>query len=439
MKINGKHLRNSILFLLCILGLLFFVTPAQAYSPEKFKLKTGAKGKLCLKCHETFQKTLKSRYLHPLLKTGDCSGCHVPHASTHKNLLTAGATRLCLNCHQKVLPEKARSAHTMVAGGNCNKCHNSHGSNNKFILLKSGNDLCLDCHKDMGEKIKNDEFKHKSLGKGKGCLNCHDPHTSTRFSFLLKKDAPSLCLGCHKTDKPSFKTQHMNYPVADSNCSSCHNPHGSDKKGILYATAHAPVSEKKCAECHAGPKSRAPLKTKKRGTELCRQCHKDMLDKTFSKNRVHWPLMDNTGCLNCHNPHATKQKKLVKGPIVSVCGRCHSDTVELQKLSINNPKNKQLCEPVKTGNCTSCHAPHSADNILLIAQSSSTDLCGKCHEWHTHSTHPIGEKAIDQRNKNLTVDCLSCHKSCGTGNNPGMMHFEATYEMCIQCHLDRKR
>jgi predicted CXXCH cytochrome family protein len=165
-----------------------------------------------------------------------------------------------------------------------------------------------------------------------------------------------------------------------------------------------------------------------------------MVAQTFNKNRVHWPLVDNVGCLNCHSPHATKQQKLLQGPIVNVCGRCHSDTVELQEWSINNPKNDRLCEPVKTGNCITCHSPHASDNVLLITQKSiSVDLCGRCHEWLTHSTHPIGEKVIDQRDKNLTVECLSCHRACGTGNKPNMLPFNTTYELCIQCHIERRR
>ena len=130
---------------------------------------------------------------------------------------------------------------------------------------------------------------------------------------------------------------------------------------------------------------------------------------------------------------------LLNGPVVSVCGKCHSDTVELQKLSIENPKNKKLCEPIKTGNCVVCHSPHSSDNELLMVKSSTIDLCAECHKWETHSTHPIGKKIIDQRNKNITLDCLSCHKACGTDNYPSMLHFENTYEMCVQCHLDRRR
>jgi len=437
MIINGKHIQNATLFLLCVLGSL--IVAGTAYPQDNVKLITGAKGKLCLKCHEKLQETVKNRYVHPLMKNGECTGCHVPHASSHKNLLTAGPTKLCYNCHKKVLPEKATSAHRVVEEGQCNKCHSSHGSNNKFILITSGDPLCLDCHKDIAEKINKNRFSHKALKTGRGCLNCHDPHSSNGFKMLLKKDAPSLCLGCHKTDKPSFQSKHMNYAVAGSNCRSCHDPHGSDKKGILYAAVHKPVSEKKCTECHAGPQSSTPLKVKKQGSELCRQCHKDMMDKTFNKNRVHWPLLDNTGCLNCHSPHGAKQKMLLKGPLVSVCGACHADTIELQKLSIDNPKNENLCKPVKAGNCIVCHAPHSSDNELLMVKSSSVDLCSECHQWQTHSTHPIGEKIIDKRNKNLTLDCYSCHRSCGTGNYPRMMHYENTYEMCVQCHLERRR
>jgi len=182
------------------------------------------------------------------------------------------------------------------------------------------------------------------------------------------------------------------------------------------------------------------MKTKKQGTALCQQCHRDMINKALSKNRVHAPLTDKVGCLNCHNPHGSKQKNLIETYMADTCGKCHQDTVQLQEWSINNPKNKGLCEPVKKGNCSSCHAPHSADNVLLIDQQNiSIDLCGKCHKWESHSTHPSGAKVIDPRDKNLNAECLSSHKACGTGNKPAMMPFEATYDLCIQCHPERKR
>lgn len=438
MKIKHIHIRFAIVFSISILTGLIFAGPS--YPVDKFKLKSGAKGKLCLKCHETFKKTLKSRFVHPLLKKEECTGCHVPHSSSHKNLLTAATTRLCYGCHQEVLPDEAPSAHKIVVEGNCKKCHDSHGSNNKFILIKSGNDLCFDCHKDISDNVNNVQFKHKSIDIDKGCLNCHNPHASAKSNFLLEKDAPSLCLKCHKTNTPTFARRHSNYAVADAACDSCHSPHGSNKRGIIYDEVHAPVAENKCTECHFEPTSPNALEIKKQGSMLCRQCHKDMIDKTFNKNRLHWPLADNVGCLNCHSPHGTKQKKLLKGTQIKVCGKCHEDTIKLQEWSKNNPKNKSLCEPIKKGNCTSCHTPHASDNVLLINQTNiSIDLCRKCHEWLTHSSHPIGAKVVDQRNKNLSVECLSCHKACGTGNKPSMLPFETTHELCIQCHIERRK
>jgi len=438
MKTSDYYFHCLRFLALSIIGVLL-LSPS-ALSQDNFKLQPGAKGELCLKCHEDFKNILARTHLHPLLKKGECSGCHSPHTSDHARLLTADVTRLCINCHKSVLPEKANSVHSVVAAGECKTCHDPHGSNNPFTLVRSGNDLCLDCHKDVGEIVQNALFKHEPMRRDKGCLNCHSPHASVEQNFLLRNNPPALCKTCHQTDQPVFAQKHQGYPVADSNCVSCHSPHGSSKRGILYADAHAPVRDNKCEDCHEAPTSPDPLKTKKQGTGLCRQCHNDTIDQMFSKNRLHWPLADKTGCLNCHAPHGAKQKKLLKGPVGTVCGTCHADTLGLQKLSINNPKNKKLCEPVKTGNCTACHSPHSTDNALLFARTPvNAELCGKCHEWQTHSTHPIGEKVIDQRNKNLSLDCLSCHRACGTGNKPAMLHFETTYELCIQCHVDRKR
>jgi len=429
---------SLLIFLLWPISALIFASPA--YSQHKVKLKPGAKGSQCLNCHEEFKTTLKSRSVHPLMKRGDCTGCHDPHTSKHKNLLIADVKTLCSSCHKDMIPEKARSSHKLVLEGNCITCHNSHGSENRFILKQSGNALCAECHQDIGTKAQNVRYKHDPLQKNKGCLNCHNPHASTRADYLLKNEVPALCTGCHKTDRAFFAKRHLNYKVSDSNCTSCHNTHGSNKNGILYDDVHAPVAEKKCSQCHPGPGAANSLKAKKAGARLCRDCHQDIISDAFKKKRVHGPLVDKTGCQNCHNPHGGREKKLLNDTQSKVCGQCHEDTVKLQEWSINNPKNKNLCQPVKTGDCVACHSPHAADNALLMGQKNiSVDLCGKCHEWQSHSTHPIGEKAIDQRNKNLTVECLSCHLGCGTGNKPWMMPYETTYDLCTQCHIERRR
>ena len=417
---------HKIFVLLLFAGVV--VSISLAYSEEKFKLKTGARGKICLDCHVLFQDKLKSPFVHTPVKTGECSGCHNPHSSSHGKLLASDANKICFRCHKAMVPEGAQSFHTNVVEGNCTKCHDPHGAENKNNLLRLGNKLCFGCHEDMGKKIAGNKFKHAPVESG--CLNCHNPHASAKSDFLLKNSVPSLCLNCHKTDRQIFKNQHMNYPVADASCTACHNPHGSGSKGLLFGNVHSPFAKKMCNQCHEGPSSAAPLKIKKSGFELCMGCHSSMINEVFTKNRVHWPLVDKTGCLNCHNPHASPEEGLLKNTLIKVCGACHSDTIDRQKIvETKHP-------PVKEGMCTACHSPHSSDGLFLLNQPSVIDICGSCHEWQKHSTHPIGEKFIDLRNKNLTLECLSCHRSHGTEFEK-MLYFKTSTELCIQCHTDK--
>ncbi len=436
--------RWILLFILMASVLVFSI----AYSQDKFKLKPDAKGKLCLTCHEAFKEKMKSQFVHTPVKEGECSECHNPHASSHGKLLSEDPQKSCLKCHGDVIPAKAKSAHSIVLQGNCVKCHDPHASNNKGNLLKAGNELCFSCHKTIGDTIAKVKFKHNPVEKG--CLNCHNPHASDKADHLLKNDMVALCLECHKADRPAFAKQHGNYPVAKADCSSCHDAHGSDKAGILYTNVHPPVANRMCTQCHEAPTSPDPFKTRRVGFELCRGCHSNMMNETFNQNRIHWPLMDKTGCLNCHEPHASKQKNLVNIDITSLCGKCHSDTIaNMEKLAAKDKEEKAAAKgrqlkgelvhkPVQDGECLTCHSVHASNSTLLMKQPSIINLCGTCHDWQKHTSHPMGEKVADSRNKNLKMDCLSCHRSHGTGYRY-IMPFPTTTDQCVQCHKQLKR
>ena len=71
-------------------------------------------------------------------------------------------------------------------------------------------------------------------------------------------------------------------------------------------------------------------------------------------------------------------------------------------------------------------------------KASNIELCAACHDWQKHSSHPIGEKVVDTRNKNMTMDCLSCHRSHGTEYR-WMLTFKTTTDLCVQCHIKFKR
>ena len=396
----------------------------------QFRLKPGAQLKVCLTCHSDFEDRLKKPFVHtPLTKTG-CTACHSPHTSNYPKQLSADVSALCLTCHKGILPDGARSAHKVALEGKCVLCHDPHSADNKFNLRTAGNDLCFGCHKEKADEVSKAKFKHNPVTKG--CVNCHNPHASMKAKVLLKNEVPALCKECHQIDKPLFVKQHMNYPVGGSQCTLCHNVHGSDRAGIIYNTAHPPFASKSCNMCHESSSAPNPLALKKKGFELCRGCHNNMVNEMFAKNRLHWPVIGKDGCLNCHSPHATTQKGLLKGTPIQVCGQCHSDTIQRQERSITKH------EPIQDGLCTACHSPHASDNELLFNQASTIEVCGKCHDWQKHSTHPIGEKIIDKRNKNLSVMCLSCHRAHGT-EYKHMFPVATVTELCTQCHAEYKR
>jgi DmsE family decaheme c-type cytochrome len=417
----GSRLTIACVSVMVLLGSLATARGQQ----NPYRLKDVDQKKICLGCHTDFDQKLKKRFVHTPVKSGDCSGCHDPHVSTHGKLLSSDAREICAGCHDGIIPAKAKSAHKVVADGDCQKCHDPHASDNVAILRVKGNDLCFECHKDLKEGIGKAKFKHTPVEQG--CLTCHDAHGSEKSGRLLKTAVPALCLGCHKPDTPAFQARHMKYPVAKASCTTCHDPHGSNQPALLLNNVHAPVAAGTCNRCHEAPESATPFATKKTGFELCRGCHNDMVTATLAKPRLHWAVADKAGCVNCHNPHASKYPKLVKAEGAQLCRGCHADTIK--RIAAVPAKHA----PVDAGTCIVCHSPHGSDGVYLIDQPSVSKLCGNCHDYQSHSAHPIGEKAIDPRNKNLRVDCLSCHKGHGT-QFKRMLLAETNAELCTRCH-----
>lgn len=417
--------------LLALLPVLLLAgLPAKGGSAEKLKLKMGARGELCLTCHVDFKDKLKKRFLHTPVAEKDCTGCHDPHTSNHGKLLAADPSRVCSTCHDAMVPEGAKSAHRVVVEGQCASCHDPHASDNKSNLLKAGNELCFGCHEQVQTAVAGLQRPHNPVAEN--CLNCHNPHASAGGGSLLSSDPPRLCGECHETGGKMFAAFHANYPVSDADCTSCHNPHGSNRKAILYDEVHAPVAKRMCAQCHQAADAPDALKTRREGYELCRVCHSEMVNATLGKNRVHGPVLGGDGCLNCHRPHASSGKALLAGPMKQVCGDCHADTLG------RHERFETKHQPIQEGDCTACHDPHGSDAGFLATKASTLELCGSCHDWQRHSSHPIGEKVSDPRNPNATMQCLSCHRSHGT-EYKHMIPFATITNLCVQCHEQYKR
>lgn len=413
---------------------LLLAAPAatQNASPDAaaFKLKPGAEGRLCLQCHSQYKEVLARPFVHTPASRGNCVGCHNPHASRHGKLLSSDKSAVCLTCHDKLIPPQPVSTHKPAAEGACVSCHDPHASENKFALVRPGTALCAGCHQQLTDLAAAAKVKHAPVEKA--CTSCHDPHGSAKGTHLLKTEVPALCTNCHKTGTPAFAKAHLAYPVAQARCTTCHDPHGSNTAGMLYDTVHKPVASKSCGQCHEGPGTATPFATKRTGMDLCRTCHGKEVALMLDSPKVHWAIVDGPSCLNCHSPHASKQPKLISGDMNVTCGGCHADTIARQKNSPSKHK------PMTEGKCTACHDPHAAVGTLLLSEKHQPASCSPCHDNMKHSSHPIGEKYKDPRNRNLTVDCLSCHRAHGTEYKK-LLPSPTTSDLCVKCHEKFKR
>ncbi len=414
--------------LIACFAVLLLATASGAQNP--YRLKPGAQGKVCVECHFDIEDELKLASVHSPLRSGECSDCHNPHASSHGQLLASDSATICAGCHADMIPAQSVSVHQAVIEDGCVACHDPHATENANNLIAAGNQLCSGCHEAMTASLEAREFQHSPV-RG-SCLTCHDPHASSAEEFLLKKETGSLCGECHDARKSSFVERHMGYPVGQSRCTSCHDPHGSDTSGILLAEVHEPLNRRMCNQCHRDASSADALATKTKGQELCRGCHSSLFNEIEARDRIHGPIAQRDGCLTCHSPHASNQKALLVEPTKVLCGECHRESVERAESSVSKH------HPVADGDCSACHTPHAADQVFLMETANVLDLCASCHDWESHSSHPIGSEVADPRNPNLTVDCLSCHRSHGSPFR-ALSHLDPDGALCVQCHEQLSR
>ena len=67
---EGAEMRDRIGAVVISLAVLLAGSGAAALSQDEFKLKPGARGKLCLDCHVTFQETMSLPSVHSPVKAG---------------------------------------------------------------------------------------------------------------------------------------------------------------------------------------------------------------------------------------------------------------------------------------------------------------------------------------------------------------------------------
>ncbi|MFH0981944.1 MAG: cytochrome c3 family protein [Planctomycetota bacterium] len=289
-------------------------------SAAKHLLTRETVAQVCAECHTDITDGL--RYLHGPVAAGACTACHNPHAADQPALLLGPGHELCLKCHQAIKDRLAGKSHPHApAVDNCTGCHKPHGANDKMMLTAAPPALCFSCHDDLAKQVAGATVSHTAVSQGAACANCHEVHASA-FASLLKQDGLTLCLSCHdrSLETPSGKLEDFKKwladnpehhgPVADGNCVGCHREvHGGKHVRLLAgeypAAFYAPFDEKQyalCFECHDSDAFRDEKTTTRTGFRNGDQNLHYLHVNRRDKGRT---------CRACHQPHASKQPKLI--------------------------------------------------------------------------------------------------------------------------------
>ena len=301
--------------------------------------------------------------MHGPVVQGQCTACHdYVDPAKHTFMLTETPEQLCIGCHDL---DQREHMHQPVVEGDCTACHDPHGSEHKMMMVADpGQGLCLTCH-DQAEDMSK-RFVHGPVALG-ACIMCHEAHTSDHENLLIK-NSRELCVACHtEIDQSRDKAGYNHQPVEDD-CRLCHDAHASDVRGQLHTPA----------------------------PELCFGCHADVQDGLENGVSVHGALTQEGGCLICHSAHHSPEPALQRMSQPESCLACHDGSIErehglpatnMKALLADNPSHHG---PIREGDCSACHRPHTSDHARLLNKSyppefyapfdeERYELCFECH------------------------------------------------------------
>lgn len=230
---------------------------------------------------------------------------------------------------------------------------------------------------------------------------------------------------------------HASAFAAEVNCLKCH------AKLTIGKSVHKALNSG-CTTCHTGidastvPHKKTNVLAKGLSSaepDLCFGCHDKEL---FAKKDVHPAIA--SGCTICHNPHSSKNPKLLTTAVPALCFSCHDKAIFTKK---------NIHPPVAAGECMTCHTPHSSNEMALLV-TKPIDVCLQCHTDTSHGKHISsnqqqsngqgGEKKEesepqDPKRPGKPFYCGSCHDPHST-DSPVLFRFNAqsVQDLCVNCH-----
>ena len=237
----------------------------------------------------------------------------------------------------------------------CAGCHDLQGKGIVDPVGLKNATSCASCHSNL---IERSSWKH-SATKNNQCLACHQQSTNPWRIGLPTSRIRDLCLGCHTGKEVWFKSKVVHGPLNLGGCTLCHDPHGGAYRHQLWADG---------------------------AVDLCIACHSDMSPLVTADHEKKIPyvhgVITGSGCIACHNPHASDHIFVLNKPINELCGGCHAGVDDgghpVERHPVAAPRER--LRPNRQLSCSSCHEPHASFNrYLLIESNRGGRLCRECH------------------------------------------------------------
>jgi len=255
-----------------------------------------------------------------------------------------------------------------------------------FVGSAHANEKCKECH--AGIVANHASTLHGKVGKS--CDACHggvDAHLASgdkkdiiTFGKGDAKKQNEQCLACHAKNQKLMFWDNSRHQREDVACVSCHSIHKTSKP--------QPQQPEKCFECHKSVKAEA---------------------NKFS----HHPIIEGkVKCSDCHNPHGTLSKNMIKAETVNLlCYNCHA---EKRGPYINQ-------HPPVEEDCMICHAPHGT-KAYRLTREKMPNLCNNCHGGVHSSGMWTGANSFDgpgtKSGRYFAQSCVNCHVNIHGSNAP---------------------
>lgn len=185
---------------------------------------------------------------------------------------------------------------------------------------------------------------------------------------------------------------------------------------------HPPAASGDCVQCHEPHQSAVKGLLRKKPTDLCGKCHADLL-KRIADGKPHAPVAMGM-CLSCHAGHGSENRGMTRQAGAALCTRCHS----IEKLGLQA---KHRGFSLAQADCATCHDPHvdsRGKTTLLKARAHVPFAQGKCAECH-------GTKRTGATVEAVPELCFRCHEPKRAWMSAPVVHAPLQgRESCLACH-----